>query len=246
MVTILDFTFAVEPHSFVCLLGPSGCGKSTLLNMAAGFVKPTSGSVLVDGKPVAGPGRDRGVVFQEYALFPWYTVLQNVELGPRCRNVPLEEARTRAERYLEMVGLFEHRHKYPKELSGGMKQRAAIARTLQNDPEIILMDEPFAAVDAQTREALQDQLLEIWDAMRKTVLFVTHSIKEAVILADTIAVMAAQPGRLLRLVPNPLPRPRIRTSTEVNEVERQIYEVMFNQSGPAAKPLEGEPDGQYR
>jgi len=226
-VAIQDFSFAVESHSFVCLLGPSGCGKSTLLNMAAGFVRPTSGAVLVDGKQVAGPGWDRGVVFQEYALFPWYTVQQNVEIGPRCRGVPPTAVRERAELYLKMVGLFEHRHKYPKELSGGMKQRAALARTLHNDPEIILMDEPFAAVDAQTREALQDQLLEIWGAMRKTVVFVTHSIKEAVILSDTIAVMAAHPGRLLRHVSNPLPRPRVRTSSEVNELEREIYETMF-------------------
>jgi NitT/TauT family transport system ATP-binding protein len=222
-IAVQDFSLEVAENSFVCLLGPSGCGKSTLLNIAAGFVKPTSGRVLVSGAPVSAPGADRGVVFQEYALFPWYTVLENVELGPRARGAPAAERRALAERYLGMVGLLEHRDKYPNELSGGMKQRVAIARTLANEPEIILMDEPFGALDAQTREALQDQLLDIWESTRKTVLFVTHSIQEAVILSDRIALLAAHPGRLVDVVANDLPRPRVRTSDEVLELEKQIY-----------------------
>ncbi len=222
-VAVQDFSLEVAEHSFVCLLGPSGCGKSTLLNIAAGFVAPTSGVVRVDGAPATGPGADRGVVFQEYALFPWYTVLENVEIGPRARGVAASERRNLAEHYLGMVGLREHRHKYVKELSGGMKQRVAIARTLANDPAIVLMDEPFGALDAQTREALQDQLLEIWESTRKTVLFVTHSIQEAVLLSDAIALLEAYPGRLVDIVRNDLDRPRQRTSAAVVELEKHIY-----------------------
>lgn len=234
-VAVHDFSLAVPPRSFVCLLGPSGCGKSTLLNMAAGFTRPSGGTILVDGRAVHGPGPDRGVVFQEYALFPWYTVMENVELGPRARGVPPRERRELATRYLHMVGLWEHRHKYPKELSGGMKQRAAISRTLANGPEIILMDEPFGALDAQTREALQDQLLEIWASMRNTILFVTHSIQEAVVLADAIAVMAAHPGRLVHVVQNTLPRPRVRTSAAVRDLEEAIYESRYAEVGSNAR-----------
>lgn len=235
-VAVQDVTLAVPDHSFVCLLGPSGCGKSTLLNMAAGFVKPTSGTVLLDNKPISGPGAERGVIFQEYALFPWYTVLENVELGPKVCGIPTAERQAVAERYLAMVGLLEHGHKYPKELSGGMKQRAAIARTLANGPEIILMDEPFGALDAQTREALQDQLLDIWTTMRNTIVFVTHSIQEAVILADTIAIFAAHPGRLVRVIANPLPRPRSRTAPEVVALERQIYDQRYSEASAVPAP----------
>ncbi|SRR5579884_148836 len=233
-LAVQDFSLVVPRNSFVCLLGPSGCGKSTLLNMAAGFIKPTSGTILIDGKPITRPGADRGVVFQEYALFPWYTVLENVELGPAARGIPARERRELAERFLAMVGLLEHRYKYPRELSGGMKQRVAIARTLANDPEIILMDEPFGALDAQTREALQDQLLDIWESTRKTVLFVTHSIKEAVILADTIAILAANPGRLIQVIHNNLPRPRSRSAHDVVDLERRIYESRYLEPEPAA------------
>jgi NitT/TauT family transport system ATP-binding protein len=236
-LAVQDFSLSVPGNSFVCLLGPSGCGKSTLLNMAAGFIRPTSGRVLVDDQPISHPGAERGVVFQEYALFPWYTVLENVELGPRARGVRAGERRAPAERYLESVGLLEHRHKYPKELSGGMKQRAAIARTLANDPEIILMDEPFGALDAQTREGLQDLLLEIWVSMRKTVLFVTHNIREAVVLADTIAILAGNPGRLVQVIRNDLPRPRHRTANEVIELERRIYESRYLEPEPAGARL---------
>jgi NitT/TauT family transport system ATP-binding protein len=210
----------------VCLLGPSGCGKSTLLNMAAGFLKPSSGRILVDGVPIAGPGADRGVVFQEYALFPWYTVQQNVELGPRCKALPRPERQALAEHFLGMVGLIPHRHKFPKELSGGMRQRAAIARTLANRPPIMLMDEPFGALDAQTREGLQNELLMIWQNTGTTIVFVTHGINEAVTLADEIAILAAHPGRLVRLIKNDLKRPRSRTAADVVALEREIHEQL--------------------
>jgi NitT/TauT family transport system ATP-binding protein len=224
---VQDVSLRIAAGRFVCLLGPSGCGKSTLLNMAAGFIRPSSGRILVDGVPVRGPGADRGVVFQEYALFPWYTVLENVALGPRCKHLPRAERQALAERYLLMVGLHDHRHKFPKELSGGMRQRAAIARTLANQPPIMLMDEPFGALDAQTREGLQDQLLEIWAGTTTTIVFVTHSINEAVFLADEIAILAAHPGRLVHVVDNDLPRPRDRTGADVVAQERQIYEQRY-------------------
>jgi len=224
---VQDVSLRIAPGRFVCLLGPSGCGKSTLLNMAAGFIRPSTGRILVDGAPVTGPGADRGVVFQEYALFPWYTVLENVALGPRAKRLPRAEQQALAERYLRMVGLHEHRHKFPKELSGGMRQRAAIARTLANQPPIILMDEPFGALDAQTREGLQDQLLDIWTGTQTTIVFVTHSINEAVFLADEIAILAAHPGRLVHVVGNDLPRPRSRTGADVVALERQIHEQRY-------------------
>ena len=226
-LAVEDVTLNIEEGHFVCLLGPSGCGKSTLLNMAAGFILPTSGRILVDAKEIAGPGIDRGVVFQEYALFPWYTALQNVELGPRAKGMPAAARRALAERYLAMVGLTDHIHKYPRELSGGMKQRAAIARTLANEPRIMLMDEPFGALDAQTREGLQDQLLDIWSATRTTIVFVTHSINEAVLLSDEVAILAAHPGRLIHMVRNSLPRPRSRTGADVVALEREIYDQRY-------------------
>ena len=197
-------------NSFTCLLGPSGCGKSTLLNMIAGFVPPTTGQLLVDEERVAGASADRGVVFQEYALFPWRTALGNVEFGPLMRRKPAAERRATARHYLELVGLEGHEAKYPSELSGGMKQRVAIARALANGPSVLLMDEPFGALDAQTREVLQEELLRIWEHERKTVVFVTHSISEAVFLADRIVVMATQPGSIKQIVDVALRRPRDR------------------------------------
>jgi NitT/TauT family transport system ATP-binding protein len=199
--------------------------------MAAGFLKPSSGRIMVDGAQIYGPGTDRGVVFQEYALFPWYTVEQNIELGPRCKGMPRDKRKAVAERFLAMVGLTQHRYKFPKELSGGMRQRAAIARTLANQPPIMLMDEPFGALDAQTREGLQDELLAIWENTRTTILFVTHSINEAVTLADEIAILAAHPGRLVRLIKNDLKRPRSRTGADVVALEREIYEQRNSADG---------------
>jgi NitT/TauT family transport system ATP-binding protein len=213
-------------NSFTCLLGPSGCGKSTLLNIIAGFVAPTAGQVLVDDETVAGASADRGVVFQEYALFPWRTALANVEFGPLMRRRAAVERRAIARHYLELVGLQGHEAKYPGELSGGMKQRVAIARALANGPSVLLMDEPFGALDAQTREVLQEELLRIWEHERKTVVFVTHSISEAVFLADRIVVMATQPGSIKQIIDVALPHPRDRSDREFVGLERRIKELV--------------------
>jgi ABC-type nitrate/sulfonate/bicarbonate transport system ATPase subunit len=226
MIAVHDLSLDMRHEHFICLLGPSGCGKSTLLNMIAGFVAPTSGCVLIDGQPVTGPGRDRGVVFQEYVLFPWRTALQNAEFGPLVRRVPPAERQRVAERYLAMVGLAEHVQKYPRELSGGMKQRVAIARALANDPSVLLMDEPFGALDAQTREVMQEELLKIWLAERKTIVFVTHSISESLYLADDVVVMTARPGRIKEIVRVDLPRPRERGSPEFTAIARHVERLV--------------------
>jgi len=213
-------------NSFTCLLGPSGCGKSTLLNMIAGFVPPTTGQVLIDDTAVAGASADRGVVFQEYALFPWRTALANVEFGPLMRRKPPAQRRALARHYLELVGLQAHEAKYPTELSGGMKQRVAIARALANGPSVLLMDEPFGALDAQTREVLQEELLRIWEQERKTVVFVTHSISEAIFLADRIVVMATLPGSIKEVIDVPLHHPRDRSGPEFVAMERSIKQLV--------------------
>ena len=216
----------VANHEFVCLLGPSGCGKSTLLNIVAGFLQPSAGRVLVDGAPVTGPGADRGVVFQEYVLFPWLTVARNVEFGPRLQGVaPAERARLTA-RYLDLVGLGAHAGKFPTQLSGGMKQRVAIARALANNPSIMLMDEPFGALDAQTREVLQEELSRIQRLEHKTVIFVTHSIREAVYLADRVVVMTSAPGRVKEVFDIKLPDVRDRFAPEFTHYESAITRVV--------------------
>ncbi|MFI2189126.1 ABC transporter ATP-binding protein [Streptomyces sioyaensis] len=191
----------VEAGEFVVVVGPSGCGKSTLLDLLGGLARPTDGRILLDGEPVTEPGLDRGIVFQQYALLPWRTALGNVEFGLEATGVPRRERVARAREYLELVGLsgFENRH--PHELSGGMRQRVAIARSLAYDPDILLMDEPFAALDAQTRESLQDELLRIWQRTGKTVVFITHGIEEAVYLGQRVAVMTSRPGRVKQVVP---------------------------------------------
>ena len=216
----------VTEHEFVCLLGPSGCGKSTLLNIVAGFLAPTAGRVLVDGAPVGGPGADRGVVFQEYVLFPWLTVAGNVEFGPRLKGMAAHERRRIAARYLDLVGLSDHAEKFPVQLSGGMKQRVAIARALANSPAVILMDEPFGALDAQTRETLQDELSRIQRVEHKTVIFVTHSIREAVYLADRVVVMTSAPGVIKRVFDIKLPDVRDRFAAEFTQYEAEITRVV--------------------
>ena len=213
-------------NSFTCLLGPSGCGKSTLLGMIAGFVQPTAGRVLVDGAPVRGASADRGVVFQEYALFPWRTALENVEFGPLIRRVSRAERRRIAMDHLDLVGLKGHETKFPSELSGGMKQRVAIARALANNPSILLMDEPFGALDAQTREILQEEMLRIWQQARKTVVFVTHSISESLFLADRVVVMATKPGSIKTVIDVDLPHPRERTDPSFIALERQVKQLV--------------------
>jgi NitT/TauT family transport system ATP-binding protein len=216
----------VADRELVCLLGPSGCGKSTLLNIVAGFLAPTTGTVRVDGKPVTGPAPDRGVVFQEYALFPWLTVTGNVEFGPSMQGRPVAERRELVARYLDLVGLRGHADKFPVQLSGGMKQRVAIARALASNPAVILMDEPFGALDAQTREVLQDELSRVQRVEHKTILFVTHSIREAVYLADRVVVMTSMPGRVKQIFAVKLPDVRDRFAPEFTHYEAEITSVL--------------------
>jgi len=216
----------VAERELVCILGPSGCGKSTLLNIVAGFLAPTTGTVRVDGRVVTGPAPERGVVFQEYALFPWLTVTGNVEFGPRLQARPADERRRTVDRYLDLVGLRAHADKFPAQLSGGMKQRVAIARALANNPAVILMDEPFGALDAQTREVLQDELSKIQRVEHKTILFVTHSIREAVYLADRVVVMTSVPGRIRQIFPIKLPEIRDRFAPEFTQYEADITRMV--------------------
>ena len=193
---------------FVAILGPSGCGKTTLLNMVAGFIPPTHGEILLNGRRILGPGPDRGVVFQSFALFPWKTVLDNVGFGLKMRGVPREERDRVAREYIALVGLEGFEHRYPHELSGGMQQRVGVARVLANHPDLMLMDEPFASVDAQTRMTLQEELTRIWEARQPTILFVTHDVEEAVFLANRVTVLTPRPGRVRETVAVDLPRPR--------------------------------------
>jgi NitT/TauT family transport system ATP-binding protein len=195
-----DVSLEVREREFLALLGPSGCGKSTLLYLVGGFMPTESGRILVGGAPVAGPGPDRGIVFQHFALFPWKTVRGNVLYGLERQNMPREERERRAQSFIDLVGLSGFEDSYPSQLSGGMKQRTALARTLAFDPQILLMDEPFGALDAQTRHLMQTELLDIWMKTRKTVIFVTHDVQEAVYLADRVAVMSARPGRVKAIV----------------------------------------------
>jgi NitT/TauT family transport system ATP-binding protein/sulfonate transport system ATP-binding protein len=213
---------AIPKGEFVCMIGASGCGKSTLLRIIAGFEEPTTGEVSIDGKPVTGPGSDRGMVFQDYALFPWMTVRQNISFGPRQRHLPREDIDKATDEFVRMVGLERFADRYPNQLSGGMKQRVAIARVLANNANILLMDEPFGALDALTREQLQHELLQIWKRTGVTTIFVTHSVEEAVLLADRVLVMSAGPGRIDSDFRIELPRPRDVSSPEFNALRRDI------------------------
>jgi len=213
---------AIPKGEFVCMIGASGCGKSTLLRIIAGFEEPTTGEVSIDGQPVTGPGSDRGMVFQDYALFPWMTVRQNISFGPRQRHLPREEIEKTTDEFVRMVGLERFADRYPNQLSGGMKQRVAIARVLANNANILLMDEPFGALDALTREQLQNELLQIWKRTGVTTIFVTHSVEEAVLLADRVLVMSAGPGRIDSDFRIELPRPRDVSSPEFNALRRDI------------------------
>ncbi len=213
---------SIERGQFVCLIGASGCGKSTMLRIIAGFEEPTTGDVVVNGKPITTPGSDRGMVFQDYALFPWMTVRQNIGFGPRQRKLTRSAIEAITDEFVRLVGLERAANRYPSQLSGGMKQRVAIARVLANDANVLLMDEPFGALDALTREQLQRELLQIWTRTQVTVIFVTHSVEEAALLADRVLVMSAGPGRIVSDIPIELPRPRDVSSPEFNAVRREL------------------------
>ena len=230
---IENITISVKNREFLSLLGPSGCGKTTLLNMFAGFDHPTAGHVYLDGSEISTPGPDRGVVFQEHALFPWLTVEDNVGAGKRVQAHPAQKRREIISRQLEMMGLEGFARHYPHQLSGGMKQRVAIARALANDPEVLLMDEPFAALDAMTRSQLQTELIRIWRETQKTIVFVTHNIEEAVLLSDRIAVMTARPGRINAIIDVDLPKPRDPNSAEFNAIERRVREMLWGEAARA-------------
>ncbi len=232
-LTVLDdFNLQVREGEFLSILGPSGCGKSTFLNMLAGLDKQDGGQILIDGKLVSDRSFDRGMVFQGYALFPWRTVLENVEIGLQIRGLEKKEREEIARYYLAMVGLTAFANRYPHQLSGGMKQRVAIARVLAYQPDIMLMDEPFAALDAQTRETLQLELIRIWEADKKTIVFITHSIDEAILLSDRVAVMTARPGKVKEIIDVSLPRPRseeIRNSSEFAQIRQYAWSLIKNE-----------------
>ena len=218
--------FDVEDGEFVCLLGPSGCGKTTLLRIIAGLETLTTGEITLNGIPITGPDPKRGMVFQQYSLFPWRTVMDNITFGLEMQGIKKIEARIQVEKYIELVGLEQFKNSYPFELSGGMQQRAAIARALANEPEVLLMDEPFGALDAQTRNILQDELLKIWEQKNVTFLFVTHSVDEAVFLSDRVIAMTSRPGRIKEIVDIDLPRPRHRTGPEANRLRDYVLKLL--------------------
>ena len=216
----------VAAGEIVSVLGPSGCGKTTLLRIMAGLERPTSGEVTLDGVPIERPGPQRGMVFQEYSLFPWRTILDNVAFGLELKGVSKEERYEKARRYITAVGLAGFENSYPHELSGGMKQRVAIVRALVNNPKALFMDEPFGALDAQTRNVMQAELLRIWQEQQKTVVFVTHSVDEAIYLADRVVIMSARPGQISEIIKIEIPRPRVRTSSEVNKYREKVLYVL--------------------
>lgn len=236
VVALDDINLEVAKNEFVCLLGPSGCGKSTLLNMIAGFEKPTSGTVTVDGQLISAPGSDRGVVFQQANLMPWLPVWENVAFHLLLRGGQKRERRAIAQRYIDMVGLTGFENHYPSELSGGMNQRVGIARALLMNPQVILMDEPFGALDEQTRMDMQNELVRIWQEHQGTIVFVTHGIDEALTLGTHVAVMSARPGRIREIIPIDLSRPRDITSPQFNETKRHILDLL--RSERATQPLE--------
>jgi len=222
MVAIADFDLSVEEGEFVCILGPSGCGKTTILRIIAGLETQSAGKILLNGKEISGPGSDRGMVFQEFALFPWRTSRRNVEFGLELKGVPPDERRERTQKYIDLVGLKGFEDYHPYQLSGGMKQRVGIARALANEPAILLMDEPFGALDAQTRNLMQKELLRIWSETKKTVIFITHSVDEALFLADRIVVMTARPSSIGEIYEIKWERPRDRASPEFANLRKQI------------------------
>ncbi len=243
---VRDFSIEIEPEEFVSIIGPSGCGKSTIVNVVAGFVDCTGGSARIDGREIDGPPPECGVVFQDYALFPWLNVVQNAGFGLRMQKVD-KETRTRiAREKIDQVHLTGFEAKYPHELSGGMKQRVGLARILASNPRVMLMDEPFGALDAQTRELMQGLLLEVWDQYRATVVFITHDLDEAIVLSDKIVLMSARPGTVKAVFGNPLPRPRyieeVTTSTDFVELKRKLAGSLREEIEAAMEQAEMAPD----
>jgi len=233
-LAILDVErFAANEGEFITIIGPSGCGKSTLLHIMGGFIPAEAGRIEVYGKEVRGPGPDRGMMFQEFALFPWKTVAGNIAWGLEVQGLPKAKIEEAVGRYLDMIGLRDFRNHYPAELSGGMKQRAALARVLAFDPKVLLMDEPFGALDAQTRETMQEELTRLWERTGKTIVFVTHDIEEAVYLGDRVVVMSARPGRIRQEITIDLPRPRgleIKKSMQCHEYRNHIWDLIRSES----------------
>ena len=232
MVALNGVNLDIAENEFICVVGPSGCGKSTLLNIIAGLLEPSSGAVYCDGKKVEGTGTERGVVFQQYALFPWMTVKKNVMFGLNLQGIKVKEAEDRAMKYIKMVQLEDFLNHYPKELSGGMKQRVAIARAYAVNPSVLLMDEPFGALDAQTRTQLQSELLETWEKEQKTCFFITHDVDEAIILAQKVIIMSARPGRIKEIVDINIPYPRTqetKMSPEFLELKNHIWGQVYQE-----------------
>jgi len=231
VTALQDIDLYLQPREFVCIVGASGCGKSTLLNIIAGLVQPCAGSVLVDGETVPGPGADRGMVFQSYTLYPWLTVAGNIAFGLKLRRLSRAEIKQRVSYYLDVVGLTKFAKAYPKQLSGGMKQRVAIARALANEPEVLLMDEPFGALDAQTKEQMQKFLLELWEQTHTTILMITHDLEEAVFLSQRIYVMSAHPGRIKQDFQVPLPEHRdleMKLDPDFIQIKRTIIHALHD------------------
>jgi NitT/TauT family transport system ATP-binding protein len=229
VTALKNFALEVDRGEFVSIVGPSGCGKSTFLNIVLGLVRPESGEIQLNGKTISGPGQERAMVFQEFGLLPWRTVQSNVELGLELKGIPAADRSSRATELIKLVGLNGFERHYPHELSGGMKQRVGLARALATEPDVLLMDEPFAALDAQTRDLMQTELLQIWERTRKTVLFVTHSIEEAAYLSDRVVMMTARPGTNKSVLQIKLPRPRdyeMRLTPEFNEIKSKIWETL--------------------
>lgn len=232
VVALNGVNLQIAENEFVCVVGPSGCGKSTLLNIIAGLDHPSSGEVTVNDELVKEPGPERGVIFQQYALFPWLTVKQNVEFGLKLKKYSKEKCEQEALKYIDMVGLSDFLHAYPKELSGGMKQRVAIARGYAINPEVLLMDEPFGALDAQTRTQLQSELLHTWETEKKTCFFITHDVEEAVILAQRVVIMSARPGRIKNIVNIDIPYPRTqetKMTERFNELKNEIWAQVYEE-----------------
>lgn len=238
MVALDRTSFKVKEGEFITILGPSGCGKSTILRIVAGLEEPSSGHVYLDGHEVKGPGPDRGMVFQSYTLYPWLNVEDNIAFGLKLKGTSQKKCKEVAQHYLELIGLNGFEKHYPIQLSGGMKQRVAIARALANDPEILLMDEPFGALDAQTRSIMQEILLKAWEESKKTILFITHDVEESIFLADSVYVMTARPGRLKENIPVNLPRPRdynIKNSSEFLSLKTRLLDLIREETLKAIK-----------